>query len=648
LSLQPLGGVLAGTLAFVLLLAPPGYWLLRRAGGGAPRALDLGLALGVGWSAVLPLLWLERLLGAPVLVLPAVALSVIALRREWAGWPTPRPDRLFWLLPVLAGALVFWVDGADARWDAAGASFRAGFDVTDRAFYGLVSQEIARSPPPSMQNPLFAGAPLSYSFFPALAGLLLHLYGGQAVLTASLLVLPVAGFAFLALALDALLREWGHVSTAARALTLLLCVLGGDLSFAFPARGVAGGERTAHFLAFCSFSSESLYYNPWVFGLPLLLVVLVLAGRWLEGRGSGWLWLAAWCLAALWQTKVFACVPLLLGAGLAALLLRQRRLALLAAASALLTVPWAATSLAARASGFRPFVPAPFCPVMLSLSVHPQWRALADLCASADAWVRWPAALGATAIVLAGGMGVRLVGLPGLLRRARQDALGAWLGLAMACAVVLSLTIGGQPTLLDCVQFLMLPQLLLWIFAGPRLGEWVAAGGARRAVALLLAALACVGPLGYVLRKARPEWFPAAPSVDRLRVRLSSDALAAADWLARSPRGRANLVADWRAGFGDPGRRPVYVALIAGKRLAANAENAHVAPALADERRRMVAEVYDTADAARAEALLDALRADWVWVDTARPLRFQSERLPLRARFPGVEIHEHLPRVAPP
>jgi hypothetical protein len=638
-------GVLAGVAAFVLLLAPPGYWLLRRAGGGPPRALDLGLALGAGWSAVLPLAWLERVLGAPVLVLPAAALSVVALRREWAFWLNPRPARAFWLLPLAAAALAFWVDRGDARWAGGGASFQAGFDVTDRAFYALVSQEIVRSPPPAMENPLFAGVPLSYSFYPPLAGLLLQLYGGQTALSASLLALPVAGFAFLALALDALLREWGHASVLARALTLLLCVLGGDLSFLFPTAGVIGGGRSAHFLAFCSFSSESLYYNPWVFGLPLVLVCVVLAGRWLQGRGRGWLWLSAWCLAALWQTKVFAWAPLLLGAAAASLLLRHRRLAWLAAVSALLTAPWAATSLASRAGGFRPFVLAPFCPVMLALGAHPDWRALGDWCASPDWWVRWPAALAGTAIVLVGGLGVRLIGLPDLLRRARSETT-AWLALAMASAIALSLTVGGRPTLLDCVQFLMLPQLLLWAFAGPRVAGWIAGGGARRAVAIALALVACISPSTYVLRKTFPS--RSSSAFDRFRVLLPAETLAAAAWLSRTGPERSRLVADWRSGVADPGgRRPLYVAVLANKRLVAHAENAHVEPALADERRRMVAELYDTSDAARAEALLDALHADWLWVDAARPLRFWTARLEPRARFDGVLLYEHVRAAAP-
>ena len=645
-------GPLVALAVFVVVLAPPGYWVIQRLDGTAPHARDLALALGVGLATMLPLLWLERIAGAPVLVLPATALAVVALRKHWRHWLSPGVGPFFVVLPALLGGLAAWVDAGDVRWVADAASVRMGFEVTDRAFYSLVAQEILRDPIPPLQNPVFSGVTFAYSYFPALAGLLLHLYGGLDLLSVFQVHLPVVCFVFIGLAVDRLLLDWGVTSLLARALTPALCVLGGDLSFLFPARGVMGAERSAHFLAFCSFSAESLYYNPWMLALPLALVTLVLGARWLREGGRGRLLLAAWSLAALWQTKFFACVPLLLGVLAAAALLRRRRLLELGLLSAALVVPWAALSvIGGDPAAARPLLIDPLLPVAQSLAVHPSWARLAAWCGPDRApLVRWPAVAVATLLVTLGGLGVRVMGAAVLARRARSDPSGfwSWLGLTVVAALALGMLVVGDPLPLNGAQFLILPQLLLWTLTGPWLAGWLHAGGARRIVATVLVVASCLSPMGYVLRKTWPERFTSPATVDRYRFALPPESVAAAGWLARQPASRANLVADWRGGAGDPGgRAPLYLAALANKRLAAYEETFAIAMGAAAERRRQVVEVYETADASRAEALLDSMRADWVWVDTRRPLRFASPRLPLRVRSGAVELHEFVRQRAP-
>jgi hypothetical protein len=641
-----IGGTLLAVAVLVLTLAPPGYWLLLRLSGTPPRARDLALALALGFSTLLPLLWVERIAGAPVLVLPAVGLSVLALRREWRHWLRVPVGRLFVAMPLALALLAAWVDGGDVRWAAGGASIRMGFEVSDRAFYALVAQEVLRDPTPPLQNPVFAGASFAYSYFPALLGVLLHLYGGLDLLSVFQLHLPVVSFAFIALAVDRLLLEWGIVSRLARALTPLLCVLGGDLSFLFPPQGVTGGERSAHFIAFSSFSAESLYYNPWMIALPVVLATLVLAARFLREGGRGALALAAVCLAGLWQTKVFACLPLLLAGLAAGVFLRNRRLAALAGMACVLALPWAAMSLL---GGDRtqpaPLRLEPLYPVGVSLSVHPSWAGLAALCGPGRSpLVRAPAAVFATLLVLCCGLGVRLLGGAVLARRARADATGffAWYALTVVTALALGFLTVGNPVPLDGAQFLILPQLLLWPLTGPWLARALRAGPARGAAAIALLAASCASPLLYVARKAWPEQLTRPGAIDRLRVALSPDAVAAAGWLARQrDPARANLVADWRGRPGDPGgRAPLYLAAIAGKRLTAYAETFAVSEQAAAARRRHLAEVYATTDGARGEALLDALDADWVWADAVRPLRFSSPRLVLRAQSGDVRVLE--------
>jgi hypothetical protein len=646
LTPAPLGSV-AAVAVFVLVVAPPGYWLLRRCCGLRPRAEDLGLALGLGYATVLPLVWLECSLGAPVLALPAAVLAVIALRADWRHWLDGRPGLALFVVPALLGVVAYGVNAGDARWDAGGASFAAGFDVADRAFYALVSQEVRRAPPPAMQNPLFAGVPFAYSFLPALASLLLQTLAGLDGLAANLHHLPVVAFVFLGLAADALLREWGVTSLLARVLTPLLLVLGGDLSFLFPASGVRGTERTAHFLSFSSFSAESLYYNPWMLALPVILAALVAAARWLRGGGRAWLWLAAWILASLWLTKVFACVPLLAGAGLTAVLRRDRRLAALAIAGGALVVPWVGVTLASTGGASRPLVPALLRPVRVALEVHPAWHPLGALAFEGSGLPRAIGLAAATGLVLAGGMGVRLLGVALLPRRVRQDGSGLWAWLAVSCvlSLALGLSLAGDPVPLDGVQFLILPQLLLWMPTGPLLAGWMESGGVKRWIAGLLVPVACASPAGYVLRKTMPERLTAPRSVDRLRVPLPAGHVAAASWLARQPLERADLAIDFRPAAGDPAaRRPFYVAALSARRLCAFGDTLSVTPALADERRRQLAEVFDTADPDRALALLDGLGADWVWVEDARPLRYETPLLRLRAREGAISVYERVPR----
>ena len=349
--------LLGSTGVFALLVVPVGYALLRAASGEAPRQTDLGIAAGVGFAVVMPLALAEGWLRAPVL-LPAAVVSVLSLRKELGRLFEPRGLAAMLALPFLLGLLAALVDCGDMRADSGGLSFRIGFDVSDRAFYAMVAEEMRRAPPPLTENPVFAGVPFPYSFFPGLAGLVVHHYAGASLLEVFFCHLPVAAFMFIGLAVDSFLRETGIASRAARVLTALLVVLGGGLSFLVPALNLTAMERTSGFLVFHSFSAECLYYNPWMFGLPLLLVGLTLARRWLRGSGAGSLVLAALVLGALWETKLFAFLPIVLGALIGGVLLRRARLLLLTAALVAGGLPWILlTSLSGSSREGPPLVP---------------------------------------------------------------------------------------------------------------------------------------------------------------------------------------------------------------------------------------------------------------------------------------------------
>ena len=627
----------------LVILAPVGYAGLRLATGVAPRPADLGVALGIGYSLVLPFFWAERALGVPLLVALLWGACAFGLRRAWPALAGPALAASL-VLPLVLGAFALVVNAGDVREVDGGLMFRAGFDVSDRAFYALVAQEVARATPPAIQHPLFSGLPLAYSFFPSLLGVLLRDVAGASVLPTFLVSLPVASLVFIGLAADALLLEMGVASRLARGLTTLLVVMGGDLSFLFDLRNPTALERTRHFLAFHSFSAECLYYNTWGLGLPVALAALILAHRFIKEGGLGRLLLAGFVAGALWETKVFAFAPLLLGAGVMAVVGRRARLAWLAVASGAFALPWVAlTFLGGTTSRGSPLAISPLYPVRMSLALIPTFEKIGQAVQPGSLVVRslWMAA--AIALFLIGGFGVRLVGIPRLVGACRgRRTFDLYLCGVLAVAVLMSLLLVGRPVATDGAQFLILAHLLSWLYAGPALAE-VLAG--RRIVptalgmALVLAAL--VAPLGYFARKAWPEWLTPPHSADRLWLTLGHDTVAAAGWLATRPPGGERLLLPLD---GDPedlgGLKPLYVAALANRRLAAFAADFSVDPSAAQERREAAREVYETGDAATATAAIDRLQVRWVWESAARPLRFPPSGLALRFASRSVRIFE--------
>jgi len=629
-SLHALPEALAPVGIFVLLVAPVGYALLRRVTRAPQQQSDLALALGVGFAALMPLVLAEAWLRAPVLVLPAAILSVFALRNEWRRLLEPRGLMALLALPVLLGSLAALVDCGDMRTDPAGLSFRVGFDVSDRAFYAMVAEEMRRAPPPSAENPLFAGVPFPYSFFPAMAGLLLHRYGGASLLGTFLCHLPVAAFLFIGLAIECFLRETGVVSRPARILTTLLVVLGGDLAFLVPARNLTALDRTRDFLIFHSFSAECLYYNPWMFGLPLVLVWLTLARRRLRGGGTEWLLLTALVAGALWETKLFALVPLCLGAVIGGLLLRCSRLLGLALAAVAGALPWVLlTSVSGSSREGPPLVLLPFYPVRVALgSIFGPHLPIS----LARDGVSGAVLLGlATVPFLVGGLGVRLLGVPRLVERCRSEDrdLHVLIAVSLGLAACLGLLLVGNPVPTDGVQFLILLQLLAWLYAGPALAAQLArASLVGRSTGCVLLAVALAGPGRYVALKLFAESFTAEGAMDRRFQLLSRDARDACAWLADPKRAEGRVIVPLA---GDPedvgGLKPFYIGAVSGSRLVAVPGDFNLSSRLAEERRQSVLVFYETQSADEAERILETWGARWVWEQRGSPLRFRSTRL---------------------
>lgn len=626
---------------FLLLLLPPGLAILRWAGLRLAGGQHLGLALAIGYTALLPVRWLEELAGLP-LVLPLVGICCIVLARQRAAVPDWRALGMRLLLPAALACLAWWMSASDLRVLPDGSlAFRVGFDVSDRAIYALFAQEIERSPPPFSENPLFAGIRSGYSSFPSLLGLLIHDYAPASLLTIFLAHLPALALLSLGLCLDGLLEAMGVVSRRARAVTVLLTVLGGDLSWLVDARNLTALDRTSHFLVFHSFAAESLFYNPWMLGLPLSLAGLHLALRWLRGGSGRELFLAGALLGGLWQTKVFACLPLLAGAWIAALLLRERRLLGLALAATAGAAPWAALTLLAG-PGVTPLAPYPFLVVRMAVQAIRGLEPVAGLVGRDDI----PALLALTALLpafLLGSLGVRAIGLPRLAARVREDRHGyhVFVAASIGAALGLGLLTVGRPVATDGAQFLTLALFLMWLYTGPTLAEVLGRRGLSRGLGLILLVAATASPIRYLVLKAFPETWTPSGSWDRSRLTLPPQVGVACGWLRTAAAPSASLLLPLGGEPGDVGGlKPLYVAALCERRLAAYSVDFGVEPAQGGARRRATATVYTTQDPAAAERALQTLGARWVWEEPGRPLRFTSPRLLRRYDSSRVRLHE--------
>lgn len=628
---------LAAGAIFFLLTTPPGLVALRLLRLEAPPLARLAVAIGVGSSLVLSVLVIELGLGVRGLILPLAAGSLLWLRPGRALVFSVRAIAPELGVAMLLGATALLANAGDAVLDPDGLSVKVGFDISDRAFYGRVSQELERAPIWAIENPAFAPLPLQYSYLPSLAGVLLHRYASVDALAAFGTCLPAIGLAFTGLAAAALAQALCGSSLPSRILTMVLVAFGGDLSFLVPRVNGTWLERTRHFFVFYSFSGEALFYNPWMLGLPIMLTVLLCLALLARAPGRSRLFPAALLLAALFQAKVFAFIPLWIAVALLGVFRRDRRLLGVAALALVLAAPGMA--LVAASGGARdgaPLLVDPLAFVHEAISTNPSLATLAGSVGTPFAGV----------VVLLGGLGFRLLGIPRLLSAARQGSEGARLcALAALLSIGMALILVGRPTRLDGVQFMLLPLSLLWVYAGAALGVMLARPAPYPLVAALIAGLSVVTPIRYLAAKGAPEFFTSEDALDRRRFQLSRSTTEACRWLLAHSSPTDRLVMPLE---GDPedrgGLKPVYVGLLSSRRLVAEAVPFSVSASLARERQAAVRRLYDTADAAEAESILTGLGVTWVWEESARPLRFNSARLVPRAVFGGTTLLSFLGR----
>jgi hypothetical protein len=629
-TLAQVGDAAPSLIVSLALLLPPGYALLHLLGSRLSGTARLAAAFALGYTVVLPLLWAEIRLGRPWLVLPVCAAALLWLRPGISSLRAARALAPDLGVALLLAAYAFVANVGDVSSLGGGVSVRYGFDVTDRLFYTTVAAELTRAPASAIENPVFSGTSLTYSYLPSLAGLLIHLYAGVPLLVVFVAQLPALAMFFVGVATLGLSEEWSLLPRSARWIAALLVALGGDLSY-LGAPAPWAIERLRHFLMFFSFSAESLLYNTWMFGLPIALASLILARRHLAEGSRGDLLAGALVLGCLWQTKVFAFAALWLGCVAAGLLGRRRRPLILAAAAGLVALPLALWTLISGA-GQPPLALAPLYLVDYALASTPSLAAL-----GLAPWAFTP-------LFLAGGFGLRLLGSPLLVREWRRDETGghALLGSTIVASTAAALLFRGQPTDLEAVQFLFVAHSLAWLYAAPVLaGLLLRPQAAYRLGAALLLAAAVFGPVRYVGRKWSPEWFSAPGSFDSARAQLTPTMMEACRFLERSARPTDRILVPVDL---DRGARPLIVSALSGRRVAAQLTAFGIGRTEASRRAELAKEFFATSDPARALTLLRILDAQWVWEDPSRPLGYQPAWLDRAFASPDTRLYRVRPR----
>jgi branched-subunit amino acid transport protein AzlD len=625
---------LSSAVIFFGLALPPGFLLVRLSGVEAAPLPRLALAAGAGIPILMTTVALELLMGGPWIALPIALVSIVVLRPGAAFVASLRVVAMDLAAGCVLAMIAFMANFGDVTMRDGELSVRPGFDVSDRAIYGTVAQELERAPLWALENPGFAPLPLQYSYLPSLAGVLLRRYAGADALTAFGLVLPSICMIFTAVAAAALAASVGATSAIARAISILLLTLGGDLSFLVPGINQTWLERARPFFVFFSFGSESLFYNPWMLGLPLSLVALlsILNLQRVPFSRSAVV-IPALVVAALFQTKVFAFIAIWTALSICALAWRDVKLGLAAVASLLLASPGMLLVLGSGAArdGTSPLGFEPLAFVLDAIMLNPSLTAVAI-------------SLGvpvAAVIVILGGLGFRLLGVRPLLSAARDPSARGprFLLVTALISMVGAFTTVGRPIRLDGIQFMTVAFAILSVYAAPPLAAAFRGSAPRRLVAVLVLIAATFAPVRYLLAKGAPETFTSPTARDRDRFTLPAPMVTAAEWLRRySPRTVRLVMPLTPDALDRGGLRPTYVSVLSARRLVALPVALSVSAALAAERQSKVLRLYETQDPMEAETLLTDLGATWIWENADHPLRFSSTRVVPRAEFGTVRL----------
>lgn len=338
--------------------------------------------------------------------------------------------------------------------------------IPDVFLHIAIANELTHTVPP--QTPVFSGHPLTYHYGMDLA---VAMFANATGLNTSDLTLRFVPTLFLALSMLSVFsfaRSWlgsGYFAV----LVVFLVFFGEDFSF-IP--GLLLGEKGDWSVRFFNVPSVlSLFYtNAMLPGIGLLFADFFCLQRYLRERSSAWLFISALLFVALLEVKLFAAAHILCSLGFAAivylLVFRNADLFKVAALSAALAAPLVLSVFLGNKSGAH--FTATFDPwlyVSRMIKAFGMKNPLTGVVAFAGI---------ALPIYLVGCLGLRVIGVPAILRAIfrpnRKSGLRFVLALFVVIGAVITLTcrvvpVGSVSAYNNSAWFLAQSKYVAWIFA---------------------------------------------------------------------------------------------------------------------------------------------------------------------------------------
>ena len=384
--------------------------------------------------------------------------------------PVPRDKSHVALAGVIALGIVvlaflpFYYTNLTLRTDG---TMRA-YPVPDVVLHISIANELTHTIPP--QAPHFSGHPLSYHYGMDVA---VAMFANATRLNTYDLTLRFVSTLFLALSMLSVFcfsRNWlrsGYFGV----LVVLLVFFGEDLSF-IP--GLLRGENLDWSLRYFSVPPAVLplfYTNPILPGLGVLFAGLFSLQRYLQERSGAWLFLTALLFVALVEVKIFTAAQIMCSLGLAAVLYlvayRNSDLLKLAACTAALAIPLIWPVLLKNKSEAN---------VVIKLEPGLYVSQAMEAIGMKDRFNGWLSFVTvALPIYLVGSLGLRVIGVPAILKAIfRPDAksalrfiLALFVVIGLLIALMFSLTPAGWTFRYNPVSgtFLVQSKYVAWLFA---------------------------------------------------------------------------------------------------------------------------------------------------------------------------------------
>ena len=396
---------------------------------------------------------------------------------------------------VVLAFLPFYYTNLTPRTDG---TMRA-YPVPDVLVHIAIANELTHTIPP--QVPHFSGHPLSYHYGMDVA---VAMFANVTRLNTYDLTLRFVSTLFLALSMLSVFcfsRNWLQSGYFA-ALAVFLVFFGEDLSF-IP--GLLRGENLDWSLRYFSVPPAVLplfYTNPILPGMGLLFAGLFSLQHYLEERNWAWLFLTGLLFVALIEVKIFTAAQIMCSMGVAAVLYlvayRNSDLFKLAACTAALAIPLIWPVLLknkGEANVVMKFEPGLYVSqAMEAIGIKDRlsgWLAFITI---------------ALPIYLVGSLGLRVIGVPGILKAIfRPDAksalrfiLALFVVIGLVIALMFSLTPAGWTFRYNPVSgtFLVQSKYVAWLFAVEIfqiLYRWVIGRGVYSTVAAATVTVVAIG-----------------------------------------------------------------------------------------------------------------------------------------------------------